>query len=74
MASGLVVHLRKQRVSCTSPPALAAGGARTRFLSRIAPVRSAMHESGVGPSRHIVPRRDLGRYRGIAEIVEQPAI
>ena len=32
-----------------------------------------MHESPVGPSRHISAPRDLGRERGIAEVDARPS-
>ena len=35
---------------------------------------AALHESGIGPSRHIAVPRNLGRKRGIAEIDRQPSI
>jgi hypothetical protein len=35
---------------------------------------AAMHESGIGPPRHVAAPRDLGRKRGIAEVEGQPFI
>ena len=35
---------------------------------------STVHESGLGPSRHIAPPLDLGRERGIADVEGQPSI